>query len=183
MTSVGRDLHGARLGVIGLGRLGARVARIGLAFGMDVVAYSQNLTDERCAAVGVSRVTKEELLATSDFVTIHLVLSERTRNLIGEAELASMRPGAWLVNTSRGPICDEQALAAACREGRIGGACLDAFDDEPLPDGHPFRALPNVLATPHVGYVTEQTYAVFYADIVEDIARWLDGDPVRVVAG
>ena len=181
MTAVGRDLHAARLGVIGLGRLGARVARIGLAFGMDVVAWSQNLTEARCAEVGVSRVTKEELLATSEFVTIHLVLSDRTRGLIGERELDAMRPDAWLVNTSRGPICDEQALAAACRDGRIAGAYLDAFTDEPLPTAHPFRTLPNVLASPHVGYVTTQTYQVFFADIVEDIGRWLAGDPVRVV--
>ena len=181
MTGVGRDLAGARLGVIGLGRLGARVAEIGLAFGMDIVAWSQNLSDARCREVGVRRVTKGELLATSEFVTIHLVLSDRTRGLVGEAELAAMRPDAWLVNTSRGPICDEQALATACREGRIAGACLDAFSEEPLPAGHPFRTLPNVLASPHVGYVTSETYRVFFADVVEDVERWLAGDPVRVV--
>jgi len=181
MTGVGRDLRGARLGVIGLGRLGARVAGIGLAFGMDVVAWSQNLTDARCAEIGVSRVTKAELLSTSEFVTIHLVLSDRTRGLIGETELGLMRPDAWLVNTSRGPICDEQALATACSEGRVAGACLDAFTEEPLPAGHPFRALPNVLASPHLGYVTNETYQVFFSDIVENIDRWLAGDPVRVV--
>jgi phosphoglycerate dehydrogenase-like enzyme len=182
MTHVGADLHGARLGVVGLGRLGGRVARIGLAFGMDVVAWSHNLTEERCQAIGATLVSQEDLLASSDYVTIHLVLSERTRGLIGEAELGRMKPTAWLVNTSRGPICDEDALARACASGRIAGACVDAFDAEPLAPDHPFRALPNVLATPHIGYVTEQTYRVFFADVVEDIERWLDGDPVRVVS-
>jgi phosphoglycerate dehydrogenase-like enzyme len=182
MTHVGADLHGARLGVVGLGRLGGRVARIGLAFRMDVVAWSQNLTEERCRAVGATLVTKDELLASSEYVTIHLVLSERTRGLIGQADLARMKPTSWLINTSRGPICDEDALARACASGEIAGACLDAFGEEPLDPDHPFRALPNVLATPHIGYVTEETYRVFFADIVEDIERWLDGDPVRVVA-
>ena len=182
MTTVGRDLRGSRLGVIGLGRQGRQVARVGLAFGMDVVAWSEHLTRERCAEVGVRLVTKDELLSTADFVTLHLVLSERTRGLIGERELALMRPTARLVNTSRGPICDEAALVLACREGRIAGACLDVFDDEPLPAGHPLRSLPNVLATPHIGYVTEHTYEVFFTDVVEDIERWLDGSPVRVVS-
>lgn len=181
MTGIGADLHGARLGVVGLGRLGSRVARIGLAFGMDVVAWSQNLTDERCEEVGVTRCTKEELLGSSDVVTVHLVLSDRTRGLIGAGELRAMQRHAWLVNTSRGPICDEQALATACAEGWIAGACLDAYAEEPLPPGHPFRTLPNVLASPHVGYVTEQTYQVFFEDAVEDIEGWLEGRPTRVV--
>jgi phosphoglycerate dehydrogenase-like enzyme len=181
MTHVGADLHGARLGVLGLGRLGGRVARVGLAFGMDVVAWSHNLTEERCRAVGATLVSKDELLVSSDYVTIHLVLSDRTRGLIGEAELERMKGTAWLINTSRGPICDEDALARACAGGQIAGACLDAFGEEPLAPDHPFRSLPNVLASPHIGYVTEQTYQVFFTDVVEDIERWLDGDPVRVV--
>jgi phosphoglycerate dehydrogenase-like enzyme len=181
MTHVGADLHGARLGVLGLGHLGGRVARIGLAFGMDVVAWSHNLTDDRCRAVGATLVSKDELLASADYVTIHLVLSDRTRALIGEDELGRMKPTAWLINTSRGPICDEHALARACASRQIAGACLDAFSEEPLAADHPFRRLPNVLASPHIGYVTEQTYQVFFADVVEDIERWLDGDPVRVV--
>jgi phosphoglycerate dehydrogenase-like enzyme len=181
MTTVGTDLAGARLGVIGLGRLGSQVARIGLAFGMDVVAYSQHLTRERCDEVGVALCTLPELLGTSDFVSIHLVLSERTRGLLGAPELALMRPTAWLVNTSRGPICDETALAEVCRARGIAGACLDAFATEPLPPGQPFRTLDNVIATPHIGYVTERTYRVFFDEIVADIEGWLDGQPVRVI--
>ncbi len=181
MTTVGGDLAGARLGVVGLGRLGSQVARIGLAFGMDVVAWSANLTAERCADVGVSLVARDELLATSDVVSVHLVLSERTRGLIGAAELARMKPTAWLVNTSRGPVCDEAAVAEACRSGGIAGACVDVYDREPLAVGHPFRSLPNVLATPHVGYVTARGYERFFTEVVDDIVAWLDGSPVRVL--
>lgn len=181
MTTVGSDLCGARLGVLGLGRIGSRVARIGLAFGMEVVAWSEHLTDERCGHVGVVRVTKDELFATADFLTIHLVLSERTRGLVGRSELEAMQSSAWLVNTSRGPICDEAALAEACRSRTIAGACLDVYGTEPLPVNHLFRTLDNVIATPHIGYVTDQTYRVFWADVVEDIERWLVGDPVRMI--
>jgi phosphoglycerate dehydrogenase-like enzyme len=181
MSTVGGDLRGHRLGIVGLGRLGAYVARVALAFRMDVVAWSENLTDERCQHVGVTRVDKDELLASSDFITIHLVLSDRTRALIGPRELGLMKPTAWLVNTSRGPICDEAALATACLDGRIAGACLDVFTAEPLPAEHPFRTLPNVLATPHIGYVTDETYRVFFTEVVEDIEHWLDGDPVRLI--
>ena len=183
MTSVGTDLFGARLGVVGLGELGSQVARIGLAFGMEVVAWSTNLTEGRCSEIGVALVTKDELLSSSDIVTLHVVLSERTRGLIGERELGLLKPTAWLVNTSRGPICDEAALLSACRERLIAGACLDVFGDEPLPADHPFRTLRNVLVTPHIGYVTRNNYEMFFSDVVDDIECWLDGHPVRVIAG
>ena len=153
-THVGFGLHGARLGLIGLGRLGGLVARVGLAFGMDVVAWSQNLTDERCATVGVTHVSKNELVATSDVVSIHLVLGDRTRGLLGATELSSMKRSAILVNTSRGPIVDEAALVDALTRGVIAGAGLDVFDVEPLPSQHPLRTLANVVLTPHTGYVT-----------------------------
>ena len=181
MTAVGGDLAGARLGVIGLGRLGGQVARVGLALGMDVVAWSANLTAERCAEVGATLVSKDELLGSSDVVTLHVVLSDRTRGLIGAADLARMKPTAWLVNTSRGPVCDEAALVDACRSGRIAGACVDVYDREPLAAGHPLRSLPNVLATPHIGYVTARGYERFFKDVVDDIVAWLDGSPVRVL--
>lgn len=180
--TVGMDLAGARLGVLGLGRLGARVAQIGVAFGMEVSAWSQNLTAARADEVGVRLAGSiHELLSGADVVTIHLVLSDRTRGLIGADELALMKPSAYLVNTSRGPIVDETALVEALRAGRIAGAGLDVFDVEPLPPDHPFRALPHVLATPHLGYVTLGGYRVFYADVVEDIAAYLAGAPVRTL--
>jgi phosphoglycerate dehydrogenase-like enzyme len=180
--TVGTDLAGARLGLLGLGRLGERVARIGLAFEMDVVAWSANLTDERAAEVGVRRVaTKEELLRTADVVSIHLQLSDRTRGLIGARELALMKPGAILVNTSRGPIVDEPALVQALRDGVLGGAGLDVFDVEPLPREHPLRELRRAVLTPHLGYVTRRTYEVFYGDAVDDVAAWLAGFPVRAL--
>jgi phosphoglycerate dehydrogenase-like enzyme len=182
MTTVGRDLHGRTLALCGLGNIGAMVATVGRAFGMDLVAWSQNLTAERCAEVGAELVGKEDLFRRADVLSIHLVLSERTRSLVGAAELALMSPTAILVNTSRGPICDEEALARACAEGRIAAAGLDAFEVEPLPADHPFRTLPNVVATPHIGYVSERVYGIFFRHIVEDIAAWLDGRPVRVVA-
>ena len=181
MTTVGADLHGRTLGLCGLGRIGAMVAAVGRAFGMELIAWSQNLTAERCAEVGAELVAKDELFRRSDVLTVHLVLSERTRSLVGESELRSMKPSAFLVNTSRGPICDEDALARACAEGWIAGAGLDAYGVEPLPADHPFRHLPNVVATPHIGYVSERVYRIFHRDIVEDIAAWLDGAPVRVV--
>ena len=179
--TIGLDLAGATLGVIGLGRLGSRVARIGQAFEMDVVAWSANLTDERAAEVGVRRVSKEELLSTSDVVTIHLQLSDRTRGLIGREELSRMKPSAILVNTSRGPIVDEGALVHALREGTIAGAGLDVFDTEPLPRHHPLRELRRAVLTPHLGYVTEKTYEVFYRDAVDDVAAWITGEPIRVI--
>lgn len=181
MTGVGADLHGATLGLLGLGRIGAMVARVGQAFGMELIAWSQNLTAERCAEVGARLVTKDELFAASDFLTVHLVLSDRTRSLVAEPELRAMKPTAWLINTSRGPICDEDVLARACAEGWIAGAGLDAYGTEPLPADHPFRSLPNVLPSPHIGYVSQNVYRIFYADIVEDVAAFLDGSPVRVI--
>ena len=180
--SVGTDLAGSRLGVIGLGRLGSRVAQVGLAFGMDVVAWSQNLTDERAASVGACRASGlHELLESSDVVTIHLQLSDRTRGLLGAAELARMKPTAILVNTSRGPIVEEAALVQALREGTIAGAGLDVFDTEPLPRHHPLRELRRAVLTPHLGYVTEATYQVFYREAVGDVAAWLAGTPLRVL--
>ena len=181
MTTVGADLHGATLGMCGLGRIGAMVAQVGQAFGMELIAWSQNLTPERCDQIGAQLVTREELFARSDFLTVHLVLSPRTEGLVGEAELRAMKPTAWVINTSRGPICDEDVLARACAEGWIAGAGLDAYGVEPLPGGHPFRTLDNVLATPHIGYVSQDVYRIFFDDIVADIAGFLDGSPVRVI--
>jgi len=178
------DLAGRRLGIIGFGRLGARVARVGAAFGMDVVAWTPNLTDERVKAEGVGRASSlDELLKTSDFVTIHVVLNASSRGMIGARELGLMKPAAYLVNTSRGPIVDEAALVSALQGKHIAGAALDVFDVEPLPADHPFRRLDNLIATPHIGYVTDGTYRVFFRDIVEDISAWLKGTPVRVIEG
>jgi phosphoglycerate dehydrogenase-like enzyme len=181
-STVGRDLHGATLGVIGLGKIGGQVARIGQAFGMNVLAWSQNLTAEKAQAAGARLAAgKQDLLARSDFVTIHLVLSERSRGLIGEADLRAMRPDAFLVNTSRAPIVDRQALLRALREGWIAGAGLDVFETEPLPADDPLRSLPNVLGTPHLGYVSENNYRTFYSQAVEDVVAFLEGSPVRVL--
>jgi len=180
-TTVGLTLAGKTLGVVGLGNLGSQVAKVGVAFGMEVTAWSQNLTPERAAEVGARHVSKDELFATADVVTVHLVLSERTRGLVGQRELSLMKPTAFLVNTSRGPIVDEAALVAALREKRIAGAGLDVFDEEPLPKDHPLLSLPNTLITPHLGYVTFETYERFYGDAVEDILGFLQGAPVRVV--
>jgi phosphoglycerate dehydrogenase-like enzyme len=183
-TTVGEGLQGKMLGVIGLGRLGSQVASVGQAFGMSVVAWSENLTRERTGELRVELASsKAELLERADVVTIHLVLSGRTRGLIGAAELGRMRESAYLVNTSRGPIVDEGALVEALRSGSIAGAGLDVFDMEPLPAGHPLLALPNVVLTPHVGYVTRETYEVFYREAVEDIVAFLDGSPARVIGG
>ncbi|MGF6760251.1 phosphoglycerate dehydrogenase-like enzyme [Paraburkholderia sp. GAS33] len=178
-TRVGMDVNGKTLGVLGLGRIGEAVARIGVAFGMRVIAWSQNLSSERAAEVGVQRVEKDELFREADVLTIHLKLGDRTKGLVGARELGLMKPGAYLVNTSRGPIVSEDALIEALQERRIGGAALDVFDEEPLAAGHPFRFLPNVLATPHIGYVTENTYRVAYPQIVEAIRAWIDGAPIR----
>jgi len=180
-VGLGRDLRGSRLGVIGLGRLGSQVARFGQTFGMDVVSWSENLTDERAHEVGVASVSKAELLQTSDFVTIHLRLSERTRALIGTDELRLMKPDAYLINTSRGEIVVEEALLDAVRTEAIAGAALDVFGQEPLPTDHPFRFDPRILATPHIGYVTRETYAIFYSDAVDDIRAWLDDAPTRIL--
>jgi phosphoglycerate dehydrogenase-like enzyme len=180
-VAVGIDLQGSTLGVMGLGNIGARIAKVGLAFGMNVIAWSQNLTAERAAEVGVTMVDKETLLRESDWLTIHLVLSHRSRGIVGAAELAQMKKTAWLVNTSRGPLVDEAALVDALQRGAIGGAALDVFDTEPLPEGHPLRTLKNVVATPHVGFVTAKTYAIFFRDTVENLIAWMDGTPVRVM--
>ncbi|MGY2129417.1 D-2-hydroxyacid dehydrogenase family protein [Blastococcus sp. SYSU DS0617] len=179
--TLGSDLAGARLGVVGLGRLGSRVATIGQAFGMDVVAWSQNLTDQRAAEVGARRVEREELFATADVVSIHLLLSRRTRGLIGAGDLARMKPTAVLVNTSRGAIVEQQALLDALHGGRIAGAGLDVFETEPLPRDHPLRSAPRTVLTPHLGYVTRGTYEVFYREAVEDVAAWVSGEPIRVL--
>jgi phosphoglycerate dehydrogenase-like enzyme len=179
--TVGPELAGRTLGLVGLGRLGTRMARIAQAFEMETIAWSQNLTPERAAEVGVEAVAKEELFRRADVVSVHLVLSERSRGLVGAAELALMKPTAYLVNTSRGPIVDEAALLEALHQGRIAGAGLDVYDVEPLPPAHPLRSAPNTVLTPHIGYVTQGTYDVFYRDAVEDIAAWLDGAPVRVL--
>ncbi|MGW5605419.1 D-2-hydroxyacid dehydrogenase family protein [Streptomyces sp. NPDC003753] len=179
-STVGADLHGRRLGLLGLGRIGSRVARVGLAFGMEVAAWSENLTKERADEVGVELAgSKEELLATSDFVSVHLALGDRTRHLVGARELALMKPTAYLVNTSRAAIVDQDALLAALHEGRIAGAAVDVFDVEPLPADHPMRTAPRLLATPHLGYVSRDNYATYYGQAVEDIQAHLDGKPVR----
>ncbi|MBV8409475.1 MAG: D-2-hydroxyacid dehydrogenase family protein [Alphaproteobacteria bacterium] len=174
-------LEGKRLGVLGLGRLGSRVAGYAKAFGMDVVAWSQNLTEEKAAKGGAKLVSKDELLATSDFVSIHLVLSARTRGLLGAADLAKMKKTAILVNTSRGPILDEAALIDALKSRTIAHAGLDVYDKEPLPKGHPLTKLDNVTLVPHLGYVVEESYRHFYAGTIEDIEAWLDGKPINVI--
>lgn len=178
---LGGDLAGGRLGVIGLGKNGTRVAAIGRAFGMEVVAWSENLTVEQAERSGARRVEKDELLATSDVVTIHLRLGDRSRGLIGARELSLMRSTAILVNTSRGPIVDEPALLEALGARRIGGAALDVYDLEPLPPDHPLRTLDNVVLSPHVGYVSEANMRRFYAETVEAIGAWQAGAPVRVL--
>ena len=169
------------LGCVGLGDLGSKVATIGKAFGMNVIAWSQNLKPEDAAAVGVERVEKDELFKQSDILSIHLVLSERTRGLVTARELALMKPEAYLINTSRGPIVDETALMATLKAGRIAGAGLDVFDLEPPPPNHPYRSMDNVTLTPHLGYVTAETMTAFYADTAESIAAFVEGRPVRVI--
>lgn len=183
ITGLGSGLRGRTLGVLGLGRLGAQVAKIGLAFGMDVVGWSENLSEARAQEVGARLVTRDELFSVSDVVSVHLVLSDRTRGLIGGPELRAMKPTAWLVNTSRGPICDESALLVACQEGWISGAALDVYSEEPLPPNHPLRHTPNILASPHIGYVTQETYAAWFEDVIEDIVAFSEGSPLRVLTG
>lgn len=180
-VSLGMGLRDRTLGILGLGNLGTQVASIGAAFGMEIIAWSQNLTAERAQEAGAELVEFEELLERSDVITIHLKLSERTRGLIGEAELAAMKESAYIINTSRGPIIDEDALVEALEAGAIAGAGLDTFDREPLPLDHPLRSLPNTVLTPHVGYVIEDGYRVYYEHAVEDIAAFLRGSPVRVI--
>jgi phosphoglycerate dehydrogenase-like enzyme len=181
--SVGEDLNGRTLGLLGLGNIGSAVARIGKAFGMNLIAWSENLTAERAAAVDAVLVPKEKLFQQADVITIHLVLSRRTRGLVGAPELRLMKRTARLVNTSRGPIVDEAALVDVLRKGEIAGAAIDVFDQEPLPSNHPFRQLPNVLATPHIGYVSRGLYQRFYQDTVENIREWLDAKAASTSGG
>ena len=178
---LGQELEDKTLGVLGLGRLGSRVAQVGQAFRMRVLAWSQNLTSERAGKVGAELVSRETLLRESDVVTIHLVLGDRTRGLLRAGELALMKPSAYLINTSRGPIVDEGALVEALRTGGIAGAGIDVFDVEPLPLDHPLRSLPNTVITPHTGYVTEETYRIFYGEALENIKEFMAGNPVRVL--
>jgi phosphoglycerate dehydrogenase-like enzyme len=175
-TGLGSNLRGKSLGVVGLGNIGKEVARVGVAFGMKVIAWSQNLTEEKAGAAGAALVDKQTLFREADVVTVHLVLSRRTRDLIGANEFALMKPTARFVNTSRGPIVNEAALIEALRAGRIAGAAVDVFDVEPLSPDHPFRKLDNVLATPHLGYVTEELYRTFYSDAAAHITAWLEGN-------
>lgn len=180
-VSMGIDLNGKTLGVVGLGNLGSQVATVGKAFQMRVIAWSQNLTAERATHFGAELVSKDELLSQSDIVSIHLVLSDRSRGLISARDLSLMKPTAYLVNTSRGPIVDEKALVDALQSKRIAGAALDVFEDEPLPFDHPFRNLENTVITPHIGYVTEDTYKIFFDQTVENVKAFLDGTPIRVI--
>lgn len=179
--TIGPGLAGLTLGVVGLGRLGIPVAKLAQAFDMPVIAWSPNLTQERADQHGVAAVGKRALFTEADVITIHMPLSSASRGLIGAAELALMKPTAYLINTSRGPIVDEAALVDALRERRIAGAGLDVFDVEPLPAAHPLRSLPNTLLLPHIGYVTTENYRAWFAQIVEDILAWADGAPVRVI--
>jgi len=179
-TTTGLTLSGKTLGLLGLGRIGRRMAEYGNVFGMQVIAWSQNLTEEAATAVGARQVDKATLFEESDVVSIHLVLSERTRGLVAEPELALMKPHAYLINTSRGPIVDEAALIAALKNGSIAGAGLDVYDVEPPAPDHPLRTLPNVTLSPHLGYVTREMLAAFYSDTVEAVAAWLNGTPIRI---
>jgi phosphoglycerate dehydrogenase-like enzyme len=173
-TGLGSNLRGKNLGIVGLGNIGREVARIGLAFGMKVIAWSQNLTEEKASAAGATLVGKQTLFREADVVTVHLVLSSRTRGVVGAPELALMKPTARLINSSRGPIVDQAALIKVLQARTIAGAAVDVFDTEPLPADHPFRTLDNLLATPHIGYVTEELYRTFYGDAAASIAAWLE---------
>jgi phosphoglycerate dehydrogenase-like enzyme len=178
---LGRNIAGQTLGLVGLGKLGGEVARLAKACNMHVVAWSQNLTDERAAEIGAQRVSREDLFATSDFVSVHLVLSERSRGLIGAADFARMKPDAYFINTSRGPIVDSDALLDTLRAGRIAGAGIDVYDIEPLPADSSWRTLENVLATPHIGFVTRQTYEAWYPQMAEDVRAFVAGTPFRPI--
>jgi D-3-phosphoglycerate dehydrogenase len=180
-STIGLDLEGLTLGVIGLGKLGVRVSNLAKAFGMKTIAWSQNMTPEKAREHAIDYVSKEELFRQADIVTVHVQLSDRTRGLIGAKEIGVMKPSAYLINTSRGPIIEDTALLAALREKRIAGAGLDVFDVEPLPLDHPYRKMDNVVITPHLGYVSVQNYRGYFKGIVEDIRAWLDGKPVRVI--
>ena len=180
-VSTGRDLRGARLGILGLGRLGSQLAGFGKAFGMEVQAWSQNLTAEKCEEQDVLYAPKDEFFATSDFISIHLKLSDRVTGLVGAAELGLMKSDACIINTSRAPIIDQSALLTALQQGRIGGAALDVFDTEPLPADDLFRGLPNVILTPHIGYVTAETMRVFYGGMLEALEAFLAGKPIRLL--
>lgn len=181
-VATGRDLRGATLGILGLGRLGSAVASLGKAYGMNVIAYSQNLTEEQCAEQGVTYADKQTFFKTSDFISIHLKLSDRVRGLVGAQELAWMKPDAYIVNTSRAPIIDEDALIEALRAGQIAGAATDVFNHEPLPQDDRLRDVPNLLLLPHIGYVTAETMRVFYGQTLEALAAWLAGEPIRVIS-
>ena len=179
---IGLEIEGRTLGIIGLGKLGAKVAGLAKAFGMNVIAWSPNLTAERCKEVGVGYASKEELFANADIITVHVVLSQRSRGLVGREDLARMKPTAFLVNTSRGPIVDETALLEILQQKKIAGAAIDVFSVEPLPVDHPFRKLDNLVLTPHLGYVTEEGFRAHYGQMVEGIGAWLKGEPVRRLA-
>ena len=179
---IGLEIEGRTLGVVGLGKLGAKVAGLAKAFGMNVIAWSPNLTPERCKEVGVGYATKEELFATADIITVHVVLSQRSRGLVGREDLARMKPTSYLVNTARGPIVDEAALLDILQRNKIAGAAIDVFSVEPLPVDHPFRKLDNLVLTPHLGYVTEEGFRAHYGQMVEGIGAWLNGEPVRRLA-
>jgi D-3-phosphoglycerate dehydrogenase len=179
--TIGPELEGLTLGILGLGKLGTRTAKIGQAFGMKVIAWSQNLTPEKCKEAGVDYVSKEDLFRQADFISIHVVLSQRSRGLVGAKELGLMKPTAYLINTSRGPIVDEAAMLAALRDKKIAGAGLDVFDVEPLPKDHPLRKMDNVVLTPHLGYVALKNYQNYFAGVVEDIRGFIDGKPMRVM--
>src|SRR6201991_1786706 len=181
-THLGIAMEGRTLGVIGLGKLGTKVAKLAQAFGMNVIAWSPNLTPERCKEVGVGYATKEELFATADIITVHLVLSQRSRGLVGREDLARMKPTSYLVNTARGPIVDEAALLETLQHKKIAGAAIDVFSVEPLPVDHPFRRLDNIVLTPHLGYVTEEGFRAHYSQMVEGIDAWLKGEPLRRLA-
>jgi len=180
--SLGGDLHGKTLAILGLGSIGKKVAQFGQVFGMRVIAWSENLTAERAAEVGVSYVSKQQLFEQADVLSVHLVLSERSRGIVDAQALDWMKPTALLVNTARGPIVEEAALIKALQKNRLGGAALDVFEQEPLPDMHPFRTLDNVLATPHVGYVSRQNYEQFFSQMIEDIQAWAAGAPIRLLS-
>jgi phosphoglycerate dehydrogenase-like enzyme len=182
-TRIGHRVGGKTLGLLGLGRLGSAVGRVGLAFGMKAIAWSQNLTAEKAAEQGVERVEKDELFRRSDILSVHLVLSPRSRGLVGAREIGLMKPSAILVNTSRGPICDTEAVIEALKAGRLAYAGFDVYDKEPLPIDHPLRSAPNVILTPHIGYVTDENYRSSYPQIVENVTAFLDGKPVRVIGG
>ncbi|MGA2057640.1 MAG: D-2-hydroxyacid dehydrogenase family protein [Bradyrhizobium sp.] len=179
---VGIEIDGKTLGVVGLGKLGAKVSTIAKTFGMNVIAWSPNLTAERCKEVGVTYATKEELFSTADIITIHMVLSDRSRGLVGAAELGRMKPSSFLVNSARGPIVDEMALLETLKARKIAGAAVDVFSVEPLPVDHPFRKLDNLVLTPHLGYVTQETFIAHYTQMVEGIDGWFKGEPVRRLA-